>query len=74
MRYARLTQHLEVMGHRALGEVAVQRTARDLAPRLQHPDYLEPDRVAKRVEDVGEINILESRVVEVSHSISLFDV
>ena len=74
MRYAGLAQDLEVMGHRALREMAVQGAAGHLAARRQHPHDFKPNRVAQCVEDVGEINVFESRVVEVPHSVGLFDV
>ena len=65
MRYTRLPQNLEVMRHRALRNGRIQGAAGNLVDAREYPDYLEPNRVAQSVQDVGKADVLESRVVEV---------
>ena len=68
MRYTRLAEHFEVVRHRALRDSRVERAARNLFDAREYPDYLQTNRVAQGVEDVREIDVLESRVVEIPHT------
>jgi len=47
----------------------MQGATRDFAPIGERAHDLEPNRVAQRMEEVGEAHVLESWVIEVPHAV-----
>jgi hypothetical protein len=70
MCYTGLAQNLEVVGHRALRHGRVEGAARHLVDPREHPHYVEPNRIAQCVKDVGKAHVFDSWVIEVPHSLA----
>ena len=64
---AGLAKYSEVMRERGLGEAEVEAAAGPLVASGQSSRYLEPGRVAERVQYVRELELLARRMMRLSH-------